>query len=262
RGRGQRGLGLGRASLAWYRLAGLCSGRGLARLACFGLVGLELVVAQGRQLDRVVMSQVVRSGPLQVDSRIAGAREVDSREVRIGRGHVRIAGAQRDRFKLVAGVQGAELEIAARVRLQRIDEIAGGIELEIAVRLGGRNLGRGTDYRAGPDGRVAGTGIRREELVIGGVILDQGDVRVAGLFQVGVGRGETDIRVARSLDIVRDEADVGVAGQLAAGLHADDYRARPGHRAGGDREVIEQNVLFGGRVRDGSLAAGGRHRRE
>src|SRR5271166_1268237 len=90
-----------------------------------------------------MMTEVQSAYSLEVDSRVAGAGEVDSGEVRIGGGDVRVAGSKRGGLEFVAGVQGAELEVAARFRLQHVDEIAGGIELEIAVRLGDRKLARG-----------------------------------------------------------------------------------------------------------------------
>ena len=201
------------------------------------------------------MTEVRAPAPLEVDARIAGAREVDARDIRIGCGHVRVAGTKRSRLELVAGIQGAELEIAARFRLQNIDQIAGRIELEIAVRFGRRNLGRGAHHRAGSDGRVAGTGSRGDEAVIGRVFLDQSDVRVAGLLEVGIGRGEANVGVAGPLHVVGHEPDVGVAGQLAGGLHADDHRARAGHRIGRNREVVEEDVVVGAGFRNRLLAA-------
>ena len=66
----------------------------------------------------------------------------------IGGRHVRVAGPKRGRLELVAGVQGAELEVAARFGLEDVDQVARGIELEVAVRLGRRDLRR----RAGPIG--------------------------------------------------------------------------------------------------------------
>ena len=90
----------------------------------------------------------------------------------------------------------------------------------------------------------------RQEPMIGRVVLDQGHVRVAGLLEVGVGRGEANVGVAGPLDVVGHEPDVGVAGELAAGLHADDHRARAGHRVGGNREVVEQDVVLGAALRD------------
>ena len=42
--------------------------------------------------------------------------------------------------------------------------------------------------------------------MIGGVVLDERDVRVARLSEVGLGRGQPDVGVARALDIVRAPA--------------------------------------------------------
>ena len=94
--------------------------------------------------------------------------------------------------------------------------------------------------------------------MIGGVILDQGDVGVAGLLEVGVGRGQPDVGIAGSLDVVRHQPDVGVAGELAAGLHADDHGARAGHRVGRHREIVEQDVVVGAGVRGRACSAAGR----
>ena len=78
-----------------------------------------------------------RPGPdLEVDSRVAGSRKVDAGELRVRRRHVGIAClGHRRRFELVAGIERTQLEIASRVGLEGIDQLARGIELEVAVRL-------------------------------------------------------------------------------------------------------------------------------
>ena len=108
-----------------------------------------------------------RAGPLEVDPRVAGPGQVDPRDVRVGRGHVRVAGPQRGRLELVAGVQRAELEVLARLGLEDVDQVAGGIELEVAIRLGRGDFRRRAGPQAGPHGRVARAGGGRQEAVVG-----------------------------------------------------------------------------------------------
>ena len=82
RGRGrQRRLGL----------AGLCLGGRLGRWRW--LVRLELVVGERGQLDRIVMAQIEIARRLEVDPGVAGAGEVDAREVGVGGRDVRVAGS-------------------------------------------------------------------------------------------------------------------------------------------------------------------------
>ena len=134
RGRGrQRRLGL----------AGLRLGGRLGRLAAADLMRLELVVRERGQLDRVVMAQVEAARRLKIDAGVAGPRQVDAREVRVGGRDVRVARRRSgvDSNSSLAS-RALELEVAARLGLQGVDQVARGIELEIAVRLGRRHLGR------------------------------------------------------------------------------------------------------------------------
>ena len=126
-----------------------------------------------------------RPAPLEIDPRVAGTRQVDSREFRIGGRHVGVARLGKRRgLELVAGIERAELEIAAGVGLKRVDQLAGRIELEIAAGIGRRNFPRRTQERALAHRGVA-PALRADEPMIGGVLLDQGDVGIARMFVAG-----------------------------------------------------------------------------
>ena len=110
---------------------------------------LERFVGERSELDRVGLAQTEARARLKIDSRVAGPREVDARELRDRRPSRRNRSAsKRRRFELVAGVQRAQLEIAARVGLKGVDQLARRIELEVAVGVGRGNLGRRAQKRA------------------------------------------------------------------------------------------------------------------
>ena len=73
-----------------------------------------------------------------------------------------------------------QLEITTRVGLQCVDQFAGRIELEVAVRRGCGNFRRRPFERTDSNRRVAR--FRTDEAVIGGVFLDQRNIRITGLF--------------------------------------------------------------------------------
>ena len=167
---------------------------------------------------------------LEVDPRVAGPGEVDARRA-LGSDAVTsesLGLGQRGGLELVAGVEGAQLEIAARVGLKGVDQLARGVQLEVAVRRGGRDLGRRAQKRAGPHRRVA-RAAGADDAVIGRVVLDQGHVGVARLL-ASSGEASWTSESLAPLTLSGTSRTSESLGRLARRRGADDHRARAGHR--------------------------------